>query len=107
MTTTAAPSDLGVGSFSETAPWTVDDPAGLAWRQGLAEVRERVRGEVPQLTQPSRLPGVRVVKVVRHLGLALAGWRLRERRSGDRSTSRAGLSRRLRIAGEHLGPTYI
>src|ERR671911_97433 len=102
-----APSDLGVGSFSETPPWTLDDPHAPAWRQGLNEVRARVRGEVPQLTQPARLPGVRVVKVARHLGLALAAWRLRDRDSGDRSTSRAGLSRRLRIAAEHLGPTYI
>jgi len=102
-----APSDLGVGSFSETPPWTLDDPHAPAWRQGLTEVRARVRGEVPQLTQPARLPGVRVVKVARHLGLALSGWRLREYRSGDRSTSRAGVSRRLRIAAERLGPTYI
>src|ERR671913_46961 len=102
-----APSDLGVGSFSETPPWTLDDPHAPAWRQGLTEVRARVRGEVPQLTQPARLPVVRVVKVARPLGLALSGWGLREYRGGDRSTSRAGLSRRLRIAAEHLGPTYI
>src|ERR671911_2971759 len=102
-----APSDLGVGSFSETPPWTLDDPHAPAWRQGLNEVRARVRGEVPQLTQPARLPGVRVVKVARHLGLALSGWRLRGSRSGDRSTSRAGVSRRLRLAAERLGPTYI
>src|SRR5918993_11024 len=102
-----APSDLGVGSFSETPPWTLDDPHAPAWRQGLTEVRARVRGEVPELTRPPRVPGVRVVKVARHLGLALAAWRLRDRDSGDRSTSRAGLSRRLRIAAEHLGPTYI
>jgi ubiquinone biosynthesis protein len=41
----------------------------------------------------------------------LAGWYLIDRRralrTGDRSASRAGLSRRLRRAFEHLGPTYI
>jgi ubiquinone biosynthesis protein len=33
-------------------------------------------------------------------------WRLRERGQGG-AASRAGLSRRLRVAGEQLGPTYI
>ena len=45
------------------------------------------------------------------LGQALAGWWLIERRQARRDTtptvSRAGLSRRLRISFERLGPTYI
>jgi ubiquinone biosynthesis protein len=38
--------------------------------------------------------------------MALGGWALTDRRAGG-ARSRAGLSRRLRIAAEHLGPTYI
>ncbi len=41
---------------------------------------------------------------VRDLGLPLAVWALRERGT---ETSVAGISRRLRIAAERLGPTYI
>jgi ubiquinone biosynthesis protein len=44
--------------------------------------------------------------VSRRLGTAVGLWALRERRAGD-STSLAGISRRLRIAAEKLGPTYI
>ena len=40
------------------------------------------------------------------IGASLLGWQLRERRRGG-STSRAGLSRRLRRAFERLGPAYI
>ena len=41
-----------------------------------------------------------------HIGLALAGWYLLDRRRG-RHRSRSGLSRRLRRAFQALGPTYI
>jgi ubiquinone biosynthesis protein len=43
---------------------------------------------------------------VRHLGGALGLWYLTERRRGG-SEKIAGISRRLRIAAERLGPTYI
>ena len=47
-----------------------------------------------------------MVSTVRHLGAGLGGWVLRERRQGG-SASKAGLSRRMRVAAERLGPTYI
>ena len=43
---------------------------------------------------------------VRHLGGALALWYVTERRRGG-SEKIAGISRRLRLAAEQLGPTYI
>jgi ubiquinone biosynthesis protein len=108
MTTApSAPSDLAVGSFSESPPWTLDDPAALPWRDGLAVVRQQAHDEVPSLTRPRRVPPVRrAARVARHLGLAVAVWRLRERKL-DQSPRRAALSRRLRVAAEALGPTYI
>ncbi|HKE75430.1 MAG TPA: AarF/UbiB family protein [Acidimicrobiales bacterium] len=102
-----AATDLEHASFSDTPPWTIDDPDGLPWRRGLAGVRRRVADEVPALTRPARWPpGARLVTVTRHLGTAVGMWALRERRAGD-TVSRAGISRRLRVAAERLGPTYI
>jgi ubiquinone biosynthesis protein len=102
-----APTDLDQGSFSDTPLWTLDDPTALAWRAGLDEVRARSIAEVPALTRPSRWPpGARLLTVSRRLGTAVGLWALRERRAGG-ATSRAGISRRLRIAAEKLGPTYI
>jgi ubiquinone biosynthesis protein len=102
-----APTDLDQGSFSDTPPWTLDDPTALAWRRGLGEVRARSIAEVPALTRPSRWPpGARLLTVTRRLGTAVGLWALRERRPSG-ATSRAGISRRLRVAAERLGPTYI
>jgi len=102
-----APTDLAHGSFSDSPPWTLDDPAALPWRHGLADVRARVVAEVPALTTPGRWPpGRRLVTVSRRLGAAVGLWALREKRTGG-AASRAGISRRLRIAAERLGPTYI
>jgi ubiquinone biosynthesis protein len=102
-----APTDLDQGSFSDDPPWNLDDPAALAWRQGLAEVRARVVAEVPALTTPGRWPpGARLATVTRRLGAAVGLWALREKRVGG-ATSRSGISRRLRMAAEKLGPTYI
>src|SRR5690606_32953036 len=79
----------------------------LTWLHGLTQVRRAVRAEVPRLTHPARLPPAkRVGTVVRHLGWAVGRWYVGKRRAGG-SPSRADLSRRLRIAAEALGPTYI
>jgi ubiquinone biosynthesis protein len=99
--------DLSVGAFSDTPPWIVE-PDALVWRRGLDRVRATTRAEVPKLTRRRLLPpGVRVVRTGVLLSRALGGWYLGERRSGDQSASRAGLSQRLRTAFEKLGPTYI
>jgi ubiquinone biosynthesis protein len=101
------PSDLAVGSFSESPPWTLDDPSSLPWREGLVEARRQAHDEVPALTRPGRVPpAARAARVARHLGMAVALWRVRDRKK-DVSPRRAALSRRLREAFERLGPTYI
>ena len=79
----------------------------MPWRRSVPVVRWVVRRETPELTRPRRLPpGRRVVGVARHLGLAVGLWAVGARRKGG-SESRADISRRLRVAAEHLGPTYI
>ena len=105
-TSAPPPADLTVGAFSDDPPWIVE-PEAMPWREGVDGVRWVVRAELPDLIRPRRLPrGRRVFTVVSHLGRAVGGWYLLDRKKGP-ERSRAGLSRRLRIAAEHLGPTYI
>ena len=103
----AAPSDLRYGVFSDLGPWQID-PDHLAWRPGLDHVRRAVRAEVPLLVKPRLLPpGRRLAATARHLGLAVAAWRLGKKRHQGRDESIADLSLRLRRAAERLGPSYI
>src|SRR5271163_3638162 len=103
--TTASP-DTEFGTFSDAGPWVIDLDA-LAWRPGLDGVRRRLTASLPRLTRPGTLPPVRrLATTVRHAGPALALWYLRERRQGG-TASIAGISRRLRVVAERLGPTYI
>jgi ubiquinone biosynthesis protein len=109
--TSVSPADLSVGAFSASPPWLID-PAQLRWRAGAAALRSATAGQVPQLLRRRRLPpGRRVVRVGVELGQAVGGWYLVERRQGRLQgrpeLSRAGLSRRLRVAFQTLGPTYI
>jgi ubiquinone biosynthesis protein len=102
----AASPDTAFGTFSESGPWTID-PDALAWRRGLAGVRGRLHASLPRLTARRTLPPARRLgTTLRALGPALALWYAGERRRGG-SESVAGLSRRLRVAAERLGPTYI
>jgi ubiquinone biosynthesis protein len=97
-------SDLELGSFTEFGPWVVE-PDQLVWRRGLDRVRARVHASVPQLTKPLRVPPIRrMATTVFRLGIPVAIWAVRERGT---DASIAGISARLRVAAEHLGPTYI
>lgn len=105
------PADLAFGAFSESPPWLID-PEQLTWRRGVSTYRQRTAAQVPDLLRRRRIPPLRrVAETGNELGRALAGWWLVERRQSRRQDrpelSRAGLSRRLRVAFEHLGPTYI
>lgn len=101
------PDDLSLGAFSDQAPWQVD-PQEMPWRRQVPTVRDVMRRQLPELTRQRRLPPIRrLIVVVFYLGSAVIGWALTERRSPDRSVSRSGLSRRMRLAIEKLGPTFI
>jgi ubiquinone biosynthesis protein len=106
-----APADLVDGAFSDDPPWIVDE-AALPWRKGIDVRRARIADQVPELLRRSRIPPIgRVAETGIRLGVALGLWmvveRRQSRRDGRPELSRAGVSRRLRIAFEHLGPTYI
>ncbi len=96
--------DAALGSFSDDPPWLID-PDHITWLPGLDTERARVQAEVPELLRARRVPpGLRTGTVVGRLGLAIGTWMVRER---GRASSRAGISRRLRVASERLGPTFI
>lgn len=98
--------DVEFFTFTQHGPWVVDRGA-LTWDDGLDELRRATRRRVPELTGKRRVPPIRrSAVVIGHLGTALGGWAILDRRKGG-AESRAGLSRRLRKAAERLGPTYI
>jgi ubiquinone biosynthesis protein len=98
--------DTAIGVFTEQGPWVVD-PEALIWRRDVPAIRSRLHAELPDLTRRRTLPpGRRLGTTVRHLGGALGLWYLKDRRRGG-PASIAGISHRLRVAAEKLGPTYI
>ena len=101
-----APADLEWGAFTDNPPWIVD-PTRLDWHSGLVALRSATAARTRALARPRALPPAAAAwRVTRVLGPALAAWYLTDRRR-SRERSRRGLSRRLRIAFERLGPTYI
>jgi len=101
-----APDDLVIGAFSETPPWSVE-PDRMRWRAQVPLVRWAVRRQLPELVAHRRVPpGTRVFTVLWHMGRAVGMWAVTARRKGG-SASKRDLSRRLRVAAERLGPTYI
>ncbi len=98
--------DLVHGAFSDHGPWQVD-PDAMPWRSVVPTIRQTIAAQVPELIAPGRIPaGSRFVEVVGRVGGALALWTATGRRKGG-SASTADLSRRLRLAAEILGPTFI
>jgi len=95
-----------VGSFSPEEPWTVDLDR-ITWRNNLGALRKATHAEVPRLLKRRfPPPAKRIATVGYRLGGAMGAWWLKDRRKGT-PHSRAGLSRRLRVAFEDLGPTFI
>ncbi|MGE0881511.1 MAG: ABC1 kinase family protein [Acidimicrobiia bacterium] len=100
------PADLQYGAFSDSPPWLVD-PDAATWRRGLAAIRGKARADVPKLTTPPRWPPLgRLVLVVARIGSAVVRWLVVKRTRGPEA-ARAVISKRLRVAAEALGPTYI
>ncbi len=100
------PADHDIGAFSDNPPWTIDRDQ-ISWLPPLAVARQVVRSDLPRLTRSTVLPPARrVLTVTRHLGWAMGRWAIGARRTGG-AASRADVSKRLRVAAEALGPTYI
>ena len=100
------PSDLERYSFTEQAPWVVD-PEAMPWRRAVPALRRQIAADLPALVRPGKVPpGMRVVRTTALLGRAVGVWAAGARRRGG-GESIADLSRRVRLAAERLGPTYI
>src|SRR2546423_1650909 len=98
--------DLAIGSFTDHGPWVVD-PDAMPWRRDVEQLRRQAREQFPRWMETGHLPPLgRLAQVVGRVGAALAVWAAGARRRGS-PHSRPDLSRRLRIAFGHLGPTYI
>lgn len=98
--------DLELGVFSADGPWILD-PERITWCEGVDALRSRTAAEVPGLVERHwKPPAGRMGRTTRLIGGALLGWAFRERRLGG-GASRTGLSHRLRLAFEGLGPAYI
>ena len=101
--------DRNWASFTEVGPWEIHRN-DAEWLPLARTLRRQAQAEVPVLTARRLLPpGLRVLTVVGHLGRAIVPWMARKRlkRYESPEASRADISRRLRLAAESLGPTYI
>jgi len=102
------PKDLEWGAFADDAPWVLDRDA-VVWSADADQLRRLARQQVPALITPRRLPpGRRGVVVTARLARAVVPWIVRRKRGrAEGSAGIADLSRRLRLAAEALGPTFI
>ena len=98
--------DLAWGAFSDEGPWDLR-PEELTWRASVPQLRDQVVESLPELTRRVGIPPVRRLgTTLRRLGWAVGRWRVGAGRGGG-IESRTDLARRLRIAAEALGPSYI
>ncbi|MAT06478.1 MAG: ABC transporter [Acidimicrobiaceae bacterium] len=105
----SASTDRDWGAFTDDAPWVLD-PDDVDWLPVVDGLRLAANERVPELTRPRRSPpGWRIATVSGRLVQALAPWfaKRKLRRYRTHEESRADLSHRLRVAAEHLGPSYI
>ena len=101
--------DCTWAAFTAEGPWTLQRDA-IRWMPIAEPLRAASRAEIPALTRPSRVPpGRRVLRVVGTLGRAIVPWLIRSRRRAydTPEAARQDVSRRLRLAAEQLGATYI
>lgn len=95
-----------IGAFSDHGPWKVDLDR-ILWLPAIETLRRQSRDRIPTLLQKRRIPPtVRLLKVSFLIGRALLFWRILERPKGNPS-SQIALSKRLKLAFEQLGPTYV
>jgi ubiquinone biosynthesis protein len=102
------PADLEWGAFGDDAPWVLDRDR-IAWSAEAEQLRRLAAQQVPTLITPRRLPpGRRGLVVTARLARAVVPWLWRRKRGrADGPAGTAELSRRLRLAAEALGPTFI
>ena len=98
--------DTELGAFTDDGPWVVRRDE-LVWLAGLDRTRADLVARLPELTRRRLIPPAPGWASPCDTSAARSRlWYAKERRRGG-TEKIAGISRRLRIAAEHLGPTYI
>ena len=99
-----------LGSDNEStasSTWTAAPDSENRWIQQAHAVRSAIVAGVPRLVNtPSFPPVTRLVHTTFRFSWALLCWKLFDRRLADQTRTES-LYRRLRIAAERLGPTYV
>jgi ubiquinone biosynthesis protein len=96
--------DRAMGSFTVRGPWSLTERPPI-WMRRVPGLRVALARELPRVTKAPRFPPIlRGITVVAHLGWAILVWAIKERGT---ERSKAGISHRIRVAAESLGPTYI
>jgi len=99
--------DTDFGAFTERGPWNLDLDS-ITWLGGIDALRDDIRANVPRLTRRQVLPpGRRVGSILGRFAWALGRWKFAKFRGLEGRESKQELSRRLRLASENLGATYI
>ena len=98
--------DTAFGAFSDAGPWVVD-PDALAWRRSVAGVRARLVPRSPPHPAAHAAAGPPARYHACGTWAARSGCGTSGSAGAAAATSVAGISRRLRVAAERLGPTYI
>jgi ubiquinone biosynthesis protein len=101
--------DLGLGAFSDQPPWVITTEP-MVWQAVVPGLRRAAFASVADLTSVGKLPpSVRMLTVAGRAVVALAPWEVGKRlgKLPTPEASRADISRRLRLAAESLGPTFI
>jgi ubiquinone biosynthesis protein len=107
--TTLTATDLELGAFSDNPPWVITGEP-MPWQGAVPRLRAEAKALVPVLTTPGKYPpGARVLTVIGQGAAALAPWFVLKKigRLSTPEASRADVSKRLRLAVERLGPTFI
>lgn len=106
---TLTANDLEFGAFSDTPPWNITTEP-MPWQSVVPRLRNEARALVPKLTTPGKYPpGARVLTVIGQGLYAIVPWYVLKKlgRLSTPEASRADVSKRLRLAVERLGPTFI
>ena len=77
------------------------------WIQDAHEVRKAISSGIPRLVNAPTLPPItRLIHTTVRFGLAFLSWKILDRKLSKEKRTES-LYRRLRIAAERLGPTYV
>ncbi len=98
--------DNDFGSFSDNGPWVLSEELPV-WTKGLDDERAELKKEYRKILATNKLKAAfRLLHLAARVGPPIAIWYLIDRKK-QKAEARSLLARRLRLAFQKLGPTYI